>query len=381
MRIAFDGTTLRPGPHGRRLLLRAPAASPGRGSRRTTRSSSCRTGPSIRRRRCRANVGPRIEGWRTPRLVWMQLQAPRLLRGLGADVAHFTNGMMPIASSVPTVVTIHDMSLTLYPRFHPTAARAAEQAARGSGGPPRRRHHHGVRERPARHHRAVPAVAGPRARRPRGGGAVVPPVVDRGARSPACGEVRARRARHPVRGHDRAEEEPAEADRRVRGALARRRSAGPPARLRRTVRMALARRRAADRRARRSATPSASPDTCRSRELPVLYSLAEVFVFPVDVRRLRPAGHRGDGVRHAGHHRAELVARRGRRRRHPARRPPRRRRARRGDRRARPRSGRRAELSAQGLRRARMFSWQRAARETLAIYEGVAGRRSAVAHS
>ena len=26
---------------------------------------------------------------------------------------------MPVTSSVPTVVTIHDMSLTLYPRYHP----------------------------------------------------------------------------------------------------------------------------------------------------------------------------------------------------------------------------------------------------------------------
>ena len=32
---------------------------------------------------------------------------------------HFTNGMIPLASPVPTVVTIHDMSLTMYPRYHP----------------------------------------------------------------------------------------------------------------------------------------------------------------------------------------------------------------------------------------------------------------------
>ena len=42
-----------------------------------------------------------------------------LLRQLQPDVVHFTNGMMPLASPVPTVVTIHDMSLTLYPRYHP----------------------------------------------------------------------------------------------------------------------------------------------------------------------------------------------------------------------------------------------------------------------
>ena len=54
-----------------------------------------------------------------PRQVWTQVIAPRALRALDVDVAHFTNGMMPVASPVPTVVTIHDMSLTLYPRYHP----------------------------------------------------------------------------------------------------------------------------------------------------------------------------------------------------------------------------------------------------------------------
>ena len=44
----------------------------------------------------------------------MQTMAPRLLRRLGVDVAHFTNGMV-LAMSVPTVVTIHDMSLTMFP--------------------------------------------------------------------------------------------------------------------------------------------------------------------------------------------------------------------------------------------------------------------------
>ena len=49
----------------------------------------------------------------------MQTLAPRMLRRLRADVVHFTNGMVPLASPVPTVVTIHDMSLTMYPRYHP----------------------------------------------------------------------------------------------------------------------------------------------------------------------------------------------------------------------------------------------------------------------
>jgi glycosyltransferase involved in cell wall biosynthesis len=49
----------------------------------------------------------------------MQTRVPRVLRTIGADLAHFTNGMVPLLSPVPTVVTIHDMSLTLYPAFHP----------------------------------------------------------------------------------------------------------------------------------------------------------------------------------------------------------------------------------------------------------------------
>jgi glycosyltransferase involved in cell wall biosynthesis len=53
------------------------------------------------------------------RIGWMQLLASRVLRDLQPDVAHFTNGMIPPASPVPTVVTVHDMSLRLHPRCHP----------------------------------------------------------------------------------------------------------------------------------------------------------------------------------------------------------------------------------------------------------------------
>src|SRR6266850_5358363 len=43
----------------------------------------------------------------------------RTLERLRPDVGHFTNGMVPLGSPVPTVVTIHYISLTLYPRYHP----------------------------------------------------------------------------------------------------------------------------------------------------------------------------------------------------------------------------------------------------------------------
>jgi glycosyltransferase involved in cell wall biosynthesis len=53
------------------------------------------------------------------RIGWMQLLAPRVLNDVRPDVAHFTNGMMPPSAPVPTVVTIHDMSLRLHPQCHP----------------------------------------------------------------------------------------------------------------------------------------------------------------------------------------------------------------------------------------------------------------------
>ena len=58
--------------------------------------------------------------WRIP---WIQLTAPRLLRQLDPDVAHFTNSICPLRSAVPTVLTIHDMSLELFPRLHPRRRR------------------------------------------------------------------------------------------------------------------------------------------------------------------------------------------------------------------------------------------------------------------
>src|ERR1051325_8911406 len=89
MRIAFDGTALRPGRTGVGYYtehLLHHLAAPSR---------------------------------RVPRLVWMQTLAVTALREVEADVVHFTNGMLPLMSPVPTVVTIHDMSLRLYPRYHP----------------------------------------------------------------------------------------------------------------------------------------------------------------------------------------------------------------------------------------------------------------------
>jgi len=118
MHIAFDGTTLRPGRTGvgyyTEHLLRHAAAQRGDDAITVISNSPIEM------------TYPMPEGVRTdvsaawaPRFVWMQTHTPRVLRRIHADVVHFTNGMVPVASPIPTVVTIHDMSLTMYPQFHP----------------------------------------------------------------------------------------------------------------------------------------------------------------------------------------------------------------------------------------------------------------------
>ena len=118
MRIAFDGTTLRPGRTGvgyyTEHLLHHLAAQAG-----DDQIVVISNRPVDTTRPLLPNVRLATSSWRIPRMVWMQTLAPRMLRHERVDVAHFTNGMVPLASPVPTVVTIHDMSLTLYPRYHP----------------------------------------------------------------------------------------------------------------------------------------------------------------------------------------------------------------------------------------------------------------------
>lgn len=52
------------------------------------------------------------------RTAWMQAMLPRALREVRPDVCHFTNYLAPLASSCPYVVTIHDMTLYVTPRCH-----------------------------------------------------------------------------------------------------------------------------------------------------------------------------------------------------------------------------------------------------------------------
>jgi glycosyltransferase involved in cell wall biosynthesis len=58
------------------------------------------------------------EGRFPVRSVWMQLLLPGLLRKARPDLVHFTNYMAPLRSPVPYVVSVHDMTLTLFPEHH-----------------------------------------------------------------------------------------------------------------------------------------------------------------------------------------------------------------------------------------------------------------------
>jgi anaerobic magnesium-protoporphyrin IX monomethyl ester cyclase len=118
VRIAFDGTALRPGRTGvgyyTEHLLHHLARMASNDELIVVSNRAIDTTAPLPSR-VRVATPPR----RVPRLVWMQTLAVTALREVEADVVHFTNGMVPLMSPVPTVVTIHDMSLRLYPRYHP----------------------------------------------------------------------------------------------------------------------------------------------------------------------------------------------------------------------------------------------------------------------
>jgi glycosyltransferase involved in cell wall biosynthesis len=118
MRIAFDGTTLRPRRTGvgyyTEHLLRHLAQEAADDEIVVLSNRPVDTTAPLP-----ARVQAARSRWRGPSLIWMQASAPRELARLRVDLAHFTNGMMPLLSRTPTVVTIHDMSLSLYPHYHP----------------------------------------------------------------------------------------------------------------------------------------------------------------------------------------------------------------------------------------------------------------------
>ena len=109
MRIAFDGSALRPnrtgvGYYTEHLLRHLAETLPP--DDELIVLSNCTVEMT-------APLPDRVRVWhdarRLPRMLWMQMRAPAMLRELDADVVHFTNGIVPIATAAPTVVTIHEI--------------------------------------------------------------------------------------------------------------------------------------------------------------------------------------------------------------------------------------------------------------------------------
>ena len=55
--------------------------------------------------------------------VWMQLWVPAILSRHSPDLCHFTNGIAPLYTRFPYVVTLHDLSLIRHPEWHPKSRR------------------------------------------------------------------------------------------------------------------------------------------------------------------------------------------------------------------------------------------------------------------
>ncbi|MCW5848733.1 MAG: glycosyltransferase family 4 protein [Anaerolineae bacterium] len=53
------------------------------------------------------------------RTLWMHTVLPLALRVEQPALCHFTNSVAPLPTATPFVVTIHDMTLSLFPRLHP----------------------------------------------------------------------------------------------------------------------------------------------------------------------------------------------------------------------------------------------------------------------
>ena len=120
MRIAFDGTTLTPGRTGVGYYTEHLLQHLAREVESTGDEIVVLSNQAIDTER---PLPPHVrvhDGHRFPiRIGWMQMRAARALDAVQPDVAHFTNGMIPLGSPVSTIVTIHDMSLRLYPQCHP----------------------------------------------------------------------------------------------------------------------------------------------------------------------------------------------------------------------------------------------------------------------
>ena len=132
MRIAFDGTTLTPGRTGvgyytEHLLHHLAREVESSGDELIVISNQAIDVSQPLPRHVSVYQKQRFP----LRVAWMQMLAGRVLNDIRADVAHFTNGMIPLGTSAARVVTIHDMSLKLYPECHPMRRRLIRALPRG----------------------------------------------------------------------------------------------------------------------------------------------------------------------------------------------------------------------------------------------------------
>ena len=124
-----------------------------------TTSCSCRTG---RPRRSSRNAGRRTFTFPAPPCapLWMQSAVPRMLAESGADLGVFPNYAAPLASPCPTLVVVHDLAVLRVPHFFTARKRFLSRP----DDEPRGRDFAGHRDRvggvAARHRRAPrPALA------------------------------------------------------------------------------------------------------------------------------------------------------------------------------------------------------------------------------
>jgi glycosyltransferase involved in cell wall biosynthesis len=94
---------------------------------------------ALERERDGIELRPIHEGGPGPELVFEQLRLPGLLRRTGADLVHAPNCFLPLRRPCPGVVTVHDLAFEDHPRdfsrrtgwkyraFAPRAARSAER--------------------------------------------------------------------------------------------------------------------------------------------------------------------------------------------------------------------------------------------------------------
>lgn len=118
MIVGIDATTLKGRLSGvgyyTARLIDSLANGAGEGALERVVVLSNQSVPLLQAERLRVHAGDRFR----VRSLWMQLLLPRILRKLRPDLVHFTNYLAPAACETPYVLSIHDMSLQLFPECH-----------------------------------------------------------------------------------------------------------------------------------------------------------------------------------------------------------------------------------------------------------------------